>query len=252
MRSKQRRTFLIDELLAGEVNVEQLAERFNVSPSTIRRDLQYLAENGHVQRTYGGAVLNRPAAEAPFVERMGKHGNKKWAIARMALDFIRDGDTLILDAGSTVCAFGQLLAQRNLRIITNNLMLVPILSSMPDIELIILGGHCRPTSMGTFGSLTLEALEHISADYLFTSADGVVAGKGLCEASLEQTVLKKNMIERAYKTIVLADSSKINHAEQHAWVSLPKNWILISDTDMSETEKTAFEKNGARVICAAF
>lgn len=248
MRSKERRTFLVDELLAGKANVEQLADRFDVSPSTIRRDLQYLAKNGHIQRTYGGAVLNHAVSEASFMERMEKNGNKKRAIARAALDLIRDGDTLMLDAGSTVCAFGRLLAGRKLRVVTNNLMLVPILSGLQDIELIILGGLCRPTSMGTFGSLTLEALSHISADYLFTSADGLAAGKGLCEANFDQIILKKNMMAQAHKTVVLVDSSKISHTEHHAWVQLPPNWTLISDTDMSETEKTAFENDGAKVI----
>lgn len=250
MNSKERRALLVNDLAMGAVNVEQLAERFAVSASTIRRDLQYLAKNGHVQRTYGGAVLNHAVPEMSFMERMERNGEKKRAIARLACDLIQDGDTIMLDAGSTVCALGRMLVGRKLRIITNNLMLIPILDGAPDLELIILGGKCRNTSMGIFGSLALENLEHMTADLLFTSADGVVAGKGLCEASLEQTVLKRAMIMRAGKTIVLADSRKINRAEQHAWAKLPQHWTLISDSDMSDCDKAAFEAQGAKVFRA--
>lgn len=248
MNSKKRRALLVNDLKKGQINVEEMAQRFDVSASTIRRDLQFLEMNGHIQRTYGGAILAHAVPEISFIERMKHHGDKKQSIAQLALDFIRDGDTIILDAGSTICALGKLLVGRKLRIITNNLMLIPIFENATNLELIILGGKCRHKSMGTFGPIATEALDHMTADLLFTSADGVVAEKGLCEASLEQTILKSAMIKRSADVFVLADSTKINRLEQHAWTKLPAHWTLITDNLMDDQTKIQFEKTGAKVF----
>ena len=128
MRSKERRARLLDALNAGEIDVDDLARRFDVSASTVRRDLQFLSRNNHVRRTYGGAILTGHVAEATLDQRIAVQGKAKQAIARAAADLIKDGETLILDAGSTVAAFGRLLLQRKLRIITNNLALLPFLA----------------------------------------------------------------------------------------------------------------------------
>src|ERR1700761_1622034 len=112
VRSNERRARLLDALKAGEVDVDNLARRFGVSASTVRRDLQQLSEANAVHRTYGGAILNGRAAETTLEERLAVQGQEKQAIARAAIDLIEDGDTLILDAGSTVAAFGRLLQHR--------------------------------------------------------------------------------------------------------------------------------------------
>ncbi|WP_316201517.1 hypothetical protein [Bradyrhizobium sp. SZCCHNR3093] len=106
-------------------------------------------------------------------QRLAVQGREKQAIARAAIDLIEDGDTLILDAGSTVAAFGRLLRERRLRIITNNLALLPFLAKAPAIDLVGLGGTLRPTSMSTMGPLAIEALRRMTADRAIMSADGV-------------------------------------------------------------------------------
>src|SRR6218665_3532954 len=121
MRSKERRNHPLAALNAGEIDVDDFARRFDVSASTVRRDLQRLAESNAVRRTYGGAILTGHVAETTLDQRIAVQGKEKQAIARAAIDLIEDGDTLILDAGSTVAAFGKLLSQRRLRIITNNI-----------------------------------------------------------------------------------------------------------------------------------
>ena len=116
MRSKERHARLLEALNAGEIDVDDLARRFAVSASTVRRDLQHLSRNNSVRRTYGGAILSTHPAETTQEQRLAVQGKQKQAIARAAIDLIEDGDTLILDAGSTVAAFGRLLLQRRLRI----------------------------------------------------------------------------------------------------------------------------------------
>ncbi|MET4636377.1 DeoR/GlpR family DNA-binding transcription regulator [Kaistia defluvii] len=250
MRSTERRSRLLEALQLGEVDVEDLARRFAVSESTVRRDLQRLAADNAVRRTYGGAILLGRGRETTLGERLDERGAEKRAIAQAALAFIEDGDTLLLDAGSTVLALGPLLAGRRLRIITNNLALPPLLVGEPDIEMIVLGGTLRASSMGTVGPLAMEALRRLTADKAFLSADGIVAGRGLCEAHLDQVALKSRMMEQARETIILADATKLGRAEQSAWAPLPAHWRLITDATASDHQLAAMTTAGAEVTLA--
>jgi DeoR/GlpR family transcriptional regulator of sugar metabolism len=250
MRSKERRNQLLAALDAGEIDVDDLARRFDVSASTVRRDLQRLSKDNAVRRTYGGAILTGHPAETTLDQRLAVNGAQKRAIATAAVNLIEDGETLILDAGSTVTAFGKLLLQRRLRIITNNLALLPFLARAPGIELFVLGGALRETSMSTGGPLASEALRRMSADRAIMSADGVVMGRGLCEADLDQVALKSLMMEQSRETIVLADASKLGRAHQVAWAPLPSCWTLVTDAEASGEQQRLLGQAGARVIVA--
>lgn len=247
-RSRERREKILAALAAGETDVGVLSERFDVSPSTLRRDLQRLSGEKAIMRTYGGAVLAPPALEESLAERERTNHLAKEAIARAALELVDDNETLILDGGSTVAKLGLLLRGRRLRIITNDVKLAISLGDAPEIELIFLGGSLRPLGMTTCGPLAEEAMRTLTASKLFTSADGLVAGRGLCEASIEQVSLKRLMMRQASKTIVLADASKLGSARQSAWVALPEHWTLITDAD--EQQWRPFETEGATVISA--
>jgi DeoR/GlpR family transcriptional regulator of sugar metabolism len=250
MRSKERHARLLEALNAGEIDVDDLARRFDVSASTVRRDLQHLSRHNAVRRTYGGAILTGHAAETTLEQRLAVQGRQKQAIAQAAIDLIEDGDTLILDAGSTVAAFGRLLLQRRLRVITNNLALLPFLAKAPSIDLMVLGGALRSTSMSTMGPLAHDALRRMTADRAIMSADGVVSGRGLCEADLEQVALKSLMMEQAKDVIVLADAGKLGRAEQDAWAPLPRQWTLVTDAGVSDDQRQRLTEAGARVIVA--
>lgn len=250
MRSRERRALLLEALAAGEVDVDDLARRFEVSASTVRRDLQRLSEENAVRRTYGGAILAERASETTLDERLAVNGPEKRAVAEAALKLVEDGETLILDAGSTVAAFGQLLRRRRLRIVTNNLALLPFLAKEPGLELIVLGGNLRTTSMSTVGPLAVEAMRRITADRVIMSADGVVAGRGVCEASLDQVALKSQMMEQAREVVVLADASKLGRMEQPAWAPLPPSWTLVTDDAATPEQRRPFVASGARIVVA--
>lgn len=250
MRSKERHARLLEALNAGEIDVDDLARRFQVSASTVRRDLQHLSKNNAVRRTYGGAILTGHVTEATLEQRLAVQGKQKQAIARAAIDLIEDGDTLILDAGSTVAAFGRLLQQRRLRIITNNLAILPFLAKAPTIELVVLGGALRATSMSTVGPLAQDALRRMTADRAIMSADGVVQGRGLCEADLDQVALKSLMMQQSKDVIVLADASKLGRSEQTAWAPLPPRWTLVTDVSASLEQCNRLAEAGARVVVA--
>lgn len=250
MRGTERRARLLEALGLGEIDVDDLARRFGVSASTVRRDLQHLSDTKAVRRTYGGAILAAAMPETTLDQRLAINGPEKQAIARAALALIADGETLILDAGSTVTAFGRLLIDRRLRIITNNLALLPCLAQAPGIDLVVLGGSLRATSMSTVGPLAVEALQRMTADRTVMSADGVVAGRGLCEASLDQVALKSVMIAQARETIVLANAGKLGRAEQMAWAPLPRRWTLVTDATVPADEQRHLADAGAFIIVA--
>src|SRR3569833_204365 len=247
-RSKERHARLLEALNAGEIDVDDLARRAGGSAATVRRDLQHLSRSNAVRRTYGGAILSAHVTETTLEQRLSVRGEEKQAIARAAFALIKDGDTLILDAGSTVAAFGRLLRERRLRIITNNLALLPFLAKAPDIELVVLGGALRTTSMSTTGPLAGEALRRMTADRAIMSADGVVSVRGLCEAELDQVALKSLMMQQSQELIVQANASKHDRAKQATRTPLPPRWTLVTDSGASETQRTDLSNHGARVV----
>lgn len=249
-RGKRRLPLLLAALQAGEVVVEDLAERFGVSASTIRRDLQHLATSKAIRRTYGGAVIAHPLPETSLPEREAQHRAEKAAIARAAVELLREDDILVLDGGSTVAAFGASLVGRRHHVITNNLPLVTVLASAPAITLTVLGGAVRPGSMSTMGPLAEAALRRLTADKAVVSGDGFVGGRGLCEAAIEQVALKSLMMEQSAEVLVLMDSSKLGRATQPAWAPLPKHWTLITDSSATDEQCEEAVAAGARVFRA--
>lgn len=243
---RTRHDHILDAIAAGDADVEVLAERFGVSPSTIRRDLNALSAKRAIARTYGGAILAGPAIETSLRARTAQNRVAKAAIAQTALSLIHEGETVILDGGSTVEALGRLLRGRRLRVLTTNLPLIPFLADAPGMELVVLGGTVRPISMSTVGPLAEQALRHVTADRVFMSADGVVPGHGLCEATLEQVSLKALMMHQAREVVVLADASKLGRTGQPFWAPLPPGWTLV--TEAPDAACAPFAPEGTRVI----
>lgn len=245
MKASERRLAILDIVLAGEANVEQLSARFAVSEATVRRDLAALAGQGRIVRTYGGAaaVIGRHEPEASAEVRNALHRAEKEAIARLAADLVGDGETLILDVGTTTSALArQLDGRRDLHVVTNNLDALDSLAVMRDVQVTLLGGQLRPTSHGTVGPLAELVLRRISADRLFLGADGIVAGYGLCEASAEQAYLKECMIRQSAEVYVLADASKLGQAVQQHWTPLDRHWTLITDASATEAQLVPFRE----------
>jgi DeoR family fructose operon transcriptional repressor len=149
-----------------------------------------------------------------------------------------------------VAAFGAGLPGRRHAVITNNLPLVGVLAGAPGLTLTVLGGAVRPGSMSTLGPLAEASLRRLTADKAVVSGDGFVAGRGLCEAAIEQVALKSLMMEQAAEVVVLMDSSKLGRATQGAWAPLPRRWTLVTDAGATEAQCAEAEAAGARVVRA--
>ncbi|WP_128374428.1 DeoR/GlpR family DNA-binding transcription regulator [Streptomyces cavernae] len=229
--SKARRDRIVHlATTTGLASVEELSQLFGVTASTIRRDLAKLTTDGRLARTYGGAMALAAHPEASLRQRTGEAFEAKQAIARWAARQVRPGETLLLDAGSTVGALAhELRTAKDITVVTTGLTTLQALSDVESIHLECLGGTLRPLSQGFVGPLTEAALERMTFDRVFLGTDGIAPELGICEADLRQTRLKELMARRSEHVYVLAHAGKLGRRPFHAWASLAKGWTLVTD-----------------------
>ncbi|HEV7834391.1 MAG TPA: DeoR/GlpR family DNA-binding transcription regulator, partial [Caballeronia sp.] len=204
MKAAERHRAILDLVLTRDANVEQLSEALGVSEATVRRDLTMLAKERRLVRTYGGAtaLVGAHEPEASLEERKSTQREQKEAIAQAAALHVKDGDTVLLDGGTTCAALARhLSAHRELHVVTNNLLAVMTLANVPGMRITLIGGDLRASSMSTLGPLAELVLSRLSVDLAFLGADGVAADFGLCEASAEQAYLKDCIIRRAASVV---------------------------------------------------
>jgi DeoR/GlpR family transcriptional regulator of sugar metabolism len=239
-----RRREIRDLLQVRPIAVAELAARYEVSESTIRRDLTRLSSEGEIVRTYGGALSPGNGGEVTLHERESLAVPQKRAIARAAEERAAGCRMVLLDAGTTVGALAERLAARSgLTVATPGLTSINVLAGVPGIDLVVLGGTVRRLSLGMVGPLAESAVSKLSADAVFLGADGVVAGRGVCEARPEQSALKQLMIDRSREVYVLADAAKLGRADSHWWAAFDRPWTLITDAGASEEQLRPFRED---------
>jgi len=242
-KTTDRHQAILELLRTRDANVEELCAALDVSEATIRRDLTTLAKERRLVRTYGGAtaLVGAHEPEASLEERKSTQGEQKEAIAVAAAAHVRDGDTVLLDGGTTCAALARRLAAReNLHVVTNNLLAVMALANSPGVRLTLIGGELRGSSMSTLGPLAELILSRLTVDCAFLGADGVVAGFGLCEATAQQAWLKECIVARAAEVIVLADSDKLGRTRQQHWTPIQRNWRLLTSSMASDAALAPF------------
>lgn len=196
-----------------KIQVNELVEQLGVSATTIRTDLRDLEASNLLLRTHGGAI-ERPHTrfESALQEREIQNRDAKRLIAEAALEQIRDGDTIILDTGTTTKELARLLHQRQgITVVTNDLSIAAILEELSTVEIVLIGGlvrrgfHC---SVGFQGHIGFEGL---TVDKGFFGANGFSLEAGPTTPDLGQAQIKRQMIEMAQKVYLLCDQSKIGH-----------------------------------------
>jgi len=229
MKVSRRREAMVQAVLSGMTEVGVLCDHFGMSEVTVRRDLRALADEGLILRTYGGAAsVSVHAAEESLEQRSHSFQAEKDAIGQAAAAHVAAGDTVFLDAGTTTAALAKVLAGRqNIKIITNNLLVVQALAGS-HVGVTLIGGDVRESSMSTFGPIAQLGLSRVTFDKAFLGADGVVAGRGLCEATVDQAFLKECIIRQAANVFVLVTSDKLNRDSQQHWTPVEKPWTLIT------------------------
>lgn len=233
---------------SGLASVEDLSAQFGVTASTIRRDLSQLTAQGVIARTYGGAIALNPHPESSLRQRAMEGFDAKRGIAEWAAEQVRPGETVLLDAGTTVGAMGEFLRHvTNLTVIAAGLTALEALVDADGVRVECLGGTLRQLSQGFVGPLAEASLQRVSFDKAFLGADAVTADLGICEAELDQTRLKEMMIERAGEVYILAHSAKLGERPFHAWAPIPPGAVLVTDAAIDAKQVALFEDAGIRV-----
>ncbi|MCL5071899.1 MAG: DeoR/GlpR family DNA-binding transcription regulator, partial [Actinobacteria bacterium] len=243
MKVKERRKNiieLVDDL--EKVNIDYLVKKFNVSEMTVYRDLQFLEDKGYLKKTIGGAIKIMDflvKSETPFAKKLKINIEEKTAIAKKAINYINNGDSIIIDAGTT----GYLLVKeiiksdlRDLTIITNNIIAQIELAKNENIKIISTGGFIRRSSYSSTGTIAQRMLEMITADKVFITTKGISEDGELCDPSLEEGTMKKYFLERVREKILIADSSKFGILGLHIIANLRDFDILITDNRIKEKE----------------
>jgi DeoR/GlpR family transcriptional regulator of sugar metabolism len=244
----------ICELIAerGECAIEELAARFGVSGMTVRRDLQALADQGRVIRTHGGAAMaERISFEFEFLHRVRDNQPAKSAIAEAAAAQIADGESVMLDSGTTTLELAKRLRGRQrLTVITSSLPIAAALQYDGQIEVLLLGGRLRASSPDLAGALTESNLETLRADVAILGADAIDSQGGVYQESPEVARMLTKMAASANRVLVVADSSKLGKTALWRFGRLADWTALITDAAADRSVLAALKKAGVRVIKA--
>jgi DeoR family fructose operon transcriptional repressor len=229
----------IELLLAahGRVSVVDLAERFDVTTETIRRDLDHLESSGALRRVHGGAVGSERAStrEPSLAEREQRHGSAKAAIGRRALDALGPdfSGSVFLDAGTTTGAVASALVPRlagaRIEVVTHSLTLGHTLAGVPGASLSLVGGRVRGLTAAAVGADTVRAIGALRPDVAFIGTNGVSAGFGLSTPDPDEAAVKRAIVQSARRVVVVADADKLGAELLVGFAPLSDVDVLVTD-----------------------
>ena len=220
---------------SGVIRVEEICSRLHVSPATVRRDLDQLAEIGAIHRVHGGAVSVESRLEEPlFDDKASIATREKHRIAEAALQFVENGDTIFLDGGSTVLEFARLLRERtNVTVVTNSLRAAHELAGRGP-RLILIGGELRRLSQTVVGPLTRCILEQLHVDKAFMGTIGLTLKEGLTTTDPSEAYTKELVMSQARQVILLADSGKAGKVSFARAGRLENVHVFITDKELDK------------------
>jgi DeoR family transcriptional regulator, fructose operon transcriptional repressor len=250
VKTEERRRQILNLLEeTGSLNVSQLSDQFSVSVVTIRKDLDDLESEDLLQRTFGGAVFShRSRFNRSFLERTQEHRREKCAIAAVAYSYIKDGDTIMLDAGTSTLALAEYLKThiKSTFIITCSVPAALELSSA-GYDILLLGGTVRNKSLALLGRETLTIIERYRADKAFLGSTGFTAEMGHTTPNPDDAQIKEALMRAANETYVLVDSSKYGHRCLTSFARLRDVDLTITDNNLSRSKAKVLEAAGATI-----
>jgi DeoR family transcriptional regulator, fructose operon transcriptional repressor len=231
----------------GVLRVSELAERFGVSEMTIRRDLDTLEQHGHVEKTFGGAVLvEQSAHELNYQIRLEQQRPQKDAIAAFAASLVADGDTVAIDASTTGLALATRLAMRRVTVVTNSIDIAHQLRSA-ECDLIMIGGFLRQAAGSFVGPLALDALKSIRVDHAFFSSKGVLIPDGFLDSDLSEIEVKRQLLASAARVTALVDASKFGKRALGRIAGVGDPTTVVTDDAVDASVVDALREHGATV-----
>ena len=246
----ERRAAIIKALQAnGQVSVSNLSQIYDVSEVTIRNDLAQLEKKDLLIRTRGGALSKElVAADTDISEKTRRRQREKQLIGVKAAGLVRDGETIILDSGSTTMEIAKNLGSRKeLSVITNALNIASFLAGYSSLRVIMLGGFLRHNSLSLVGSPAEENLRNYNCDKLFLGVDGIDSAYGLSTPNIEEAHLNRLMIEVVRELIVVTDSSKFLRKSFAFIAPMNKVHTIVTDRGIPDDEYKALIDIGVKI-----
>lgn len=236
----------------GEVKLKDLEERFpNCSSMTIRRDLKYLEDNGFVKRTRGGAVaMSRLsiAAEDIYSERALENVAQKYIIAKKALQFIERGRSIYVDAGTTMMLFAREMEDEYLSIMTSGLNIGMELIKKHKPSVTLIGGQVNRNTISVSGINSANFIREVNIDIAFMASSGFSVENGFTSGTYTECEIKKEVVNRARKTIVLMDSAKIDKIMPFTFAYMEDIDVLITDGELDEKVVAEAQRYNVEII----
>ncbi|MBN1415000.1 MAG: DeoR/GlpR transcriptional regulator [Bacteroidales bacterium] len=239
MLPNQRREKIFDLIREdGQAKVTDLSRIFKVTEVTIRQDLERLENEGFVIREHGGAYLKNIDMKVRNLQLQNQENmTQKMAIAHKAIEYIHDGDTIILDSGSTTTEIAKIISEyKNLTVITNALNIALILGAQAGINLIVTGGEFKAPTLSLTGQKAADFFQNLHVDRLFLATAGIALKSGLTYPGISDICVKRAMIESADEIYLVADSSKIGKNSFASLGALSLITCLITDSNITQED----------------
>jgi DeoR/GlpR family transcriptional regulator of sugar metabolism len=251
MLVEERRRRVLDLVSErGFVALVDLAKAVRVSESTLRRDLDYWHQQGVLRRTHGGAIYVADSAGLPALEeRSASQLDEKRAIARAAAARIRDGDTVLLDGGTTTLEVARLLVGRPVQVVTNSLPIASLLAGDRTTDVVILGGYVYPKTGVALGPLTVRMMEDIHVQQTLLGVAGITE-KGLFNGNLLLVETERQMLRCADEVVVVADHTKVGRPALAFLCELSEVDTFVVDAGLTPAQRALFARAEARLVVA--
>lgn len=251
-QTERQREIVGMTLQSGRVEVGELADRFGVTTETIRRDLSDLQRQRVVRRVHGGAIPWETGGFEPLLSvRADQHDAEKRRLAQVAVQELPDSGAIIIDSGSTLTRFAEVLPRGcELRVVTNSLLTAQVLTEHETADVIVIGGKLRKNTLAMVDADAIAAVEPLLADTLFISSDGLSATKGLTTPYREEAALKQAMIRAARRVVALVDHSKVGQDQFVRFADWSDVDVLITNTEVDPRIVATIESLGTTVLLA--
>jgi len=235
----------------GTLRTIDLAEGFQVTDETIRRDLQVLADNDHLARVHGGAssLNGRPKLQS-FSERSNQNMDRKRAIANAAVEMIQPGRTYAFDSSTTAVAMVESLPDLPYRVVSNAFAVIDSLIRMENVEVISTGGRYHPKTHTFVGGDSINTLRRHHIHTAFISCIGFDIERGASEGFEQQATFKERLVQYSEEVVLLIDSSKFNHRSEYYFASVERISRIITDKNIDSTLVSEIRERGMKLTIA--
>ncbi len=251
-QSERQRQIVALTIQGGRAEVSDLADRFQVTTETIRRDLSDLQGQRVLRRVHGGAVPWETAGFEPLLSvRADLHDAEKNRLAAAAVSELPDSGAIIIDSGSTLTTFARAVpADTALRVVTNSLTVAQVLAEHEALDVIVIGGKVRKNTLAMVDAEAIAAVEPLKVDTLFISSDSATPDNGLTTPYREEAALKKAMISSARRVVALVDHTKFRADQFVRFAEWSDVDVLITNDELDPTIVAAIETTGTTVRLA--